>query len=435
VGHARHFLERLSERVDAEAHESELALSLYRDRGLVTHILQVARLPGERIAISLGDEQGPFVVVTRDGNFVTCLGRGMNVGQLEVLPRERLDAITEQLGTFRERQKRAAATTGKDGVLDVIRATTAKEDTLAREDVAALVAIAPIIGGVLASSFAKHCDSLYTTRFTLPTEKIRSRVDVMHVKAYWGLLFAQANLAIVVAAADRHVLDDIGQAFEKHGVSPTIRMYEGGILGIAARAMWFAARFARPVMPLYERKLESAEDRMDFVDAACSLWAMGVRHARLGSRITSDLPMPDPRPELQEQMLVEAGEETLRRIARMAEDAPYRSITRLEDVPVDLAKTTLLQSLDDTLDPAQGTRLLGILPIAARAEAVDFFYPEAFARALGTQYTQQRSLELASRMRFLHVKHAPVVAEARPGRNDPCSCGSGKKWKRCHGAS
>ncbi|HEX3578787.1 MAG TPA: SEC-C metal-binding domain-containing protein, partial [Thermoanaerobaculia bacterium] len=21
------------------------------------------------------------------------------------------------------------------------------------------------------------------------------------------------------------------------------------------------------------------------------------------------------------------------------------------------------------------------------------------------------------------------------GRNDPCNCGSGKKWKKCHGAS
>lgn len=25
----------------------------------------------------------------------------------------------------------------------------------------------------------------------------------------------------------------------------------------------------------------------------------------------------------------------------------------------------------------------------------------------------------------------PVEAKARPGANDPCPCGSGKKWKRC----
>jgi hypothetical protein len=31
-------------------------------------------------------------------------------------------------------------------------------------------------------------------------------------------------------------------------------------------------------------------------------------------------------------------------------------------------------------------------------------------------------------------KPKTVRAEPRPGRNDPCTCGSGKKFKRCHGA-
>lgn len=29
----------------------------------------------------------------------------------------------------------------------------------------------------------------------------------------------------------------------------------------------------------------------------------------------------------------------------------------------------------------------------------------------------------------------PVVKGPQPGRNDPCPCGSGKKFKKCHGAS
>jgi uncharacterized protein len=41
-------------------------------------------------------------------------------------------------------------------------------------------------------------------------------------------------------------------------------------------------------------------------------------------------------------------------------------------------------------------------------------------------------------LRLLWLDHAPKPAtrrvEARPGRNDPCPCGSGKKFKKCHGA-
>ena len=28
---------------------------------------------------------------------------------------------------------------------------------------------------------------------------------------------------------------------------------------------------------------------------------------------------------------------------------------------------------------------------------------------------------------------APVIKDKLPGRNDPCPCGSGKKFKNCHG--
>jgi preprotein translocase subunit SecA len=29
----------------------------------------------------------------------------------------------------------------------------------------------------------------------------------------------------------------------------------------------------------------------------------------------------------------------------------------------------------------------------------------------------------------------PVRAAAKVGRNDPCPCGSGKKYKKCHGVN
>lgn len=42
-------------------------------------------------------------------------------------------------------------------------------------------------------------------------------------------------------------------------------------------------------------------------------------------------------------------------------------------------------------------------------------------------------------LRLFWVEHAPKPAtrrvEATPGRNDPCPCGSGKKYKKCHGAT
>jgi uncharacterized protein YecA (UPF0149 family) len=33
------------------------------------------------------------------------------------------------------------------------------------------------------------------------------------------------------------------------------------------------------------------------------------------------------------------------------------------------------------------------------------------------------------------VMDAYAADDARRGRNDPCTCGSGRKWKHCHGRS
>jgi uncharacterized protein len=48
------------------------------------------------------------------------------------------------------------------------------------------------------------------------------------------------------------------------------------------------------------------------------------------------------------------------------------------------------------------------------------------------------ALYAAQDMRLYWLDHAPKPPQRRvgdlPGRNDPCPCGSGKKFKKCHGA-
>jgi uncharacterized protein len=50
----------------------------------------------------------------------------------------------------------------------------------------------------------------------------------------------------------------------------------------------------------------------------------------------------------------------------------------------------------------------------------------------------QEALHAAQDLRMFWVQNAPKPETrrvgAQPGRNDPCPCGSGKKYKKCHGA-
>jgi uncharacterized protein len=53
---------------------------------------------------------------------------------------------------------------------------------------------------------------------------------------------------------------------------------------------------------------------------------------------------------------------------------------------------------------------------------------EAFGEALWAVY------DLREMWRAIGPRVETVRAEPTPGRNDPCPCGSGKKYKKCHGA-
>jgi len=71
---------------------------------------------------------------------------------------------------------------------------------------------------------------------------------------------------------------------------------------------------------------------------------------------------------------------------------------------------------------------------AARAEESPQRLPD-FARALERkQERQQKDLQYQTGPAQAEAPK-PVRAGAKVGRNDPCPCGSGKKYKKCHGAS
>lgn len=76
--------------------------------------------------------------------------------------------------------------------------------------------------------------------------------------------------------------------------------------------------------------------------------------------------------------------------------------------------------------------LLTMTPWLAVAELPDLFLPEDIAATLRTPLTHVDALGLLRQERREY--HQPTVrSEPKPGRNDPCSCNSGKKYKRCCG--
>jgi preprotein translocase subunit SecA len=85
--------------------------------------------------------------------------------------------------------------------------------------------------------------------------------------------------------------------------------------------------------------------------------------------------------------------------------------------------------------PRPSTAIAAAASAAARAEEAAPQRLPDFARALERrQERQQRDLQYQTGAGQTEAPK-PVRAGAKVGRNDPCPCGSGKKYKKCHGAN
>jgi len=83
--------------------------------------------------------------------------------------------------------------------------------------------------------------------------------------------------------------------------------------------------------------------------------------------------------------------------------------------------------------PAQGAAAAVASAAARASEAAPASLP-GFAREMERrQQRQQRELQYQTGPAQAEAPK-PVRAGAKVGRNDPCPCGSGKKYKKCHGA-
>jgi hypothetical protein len=460
MGHDVHFLERL-DRVES-GDLLALALGLYRDHELVKYVLTHVHLPdgAERVALALDDGgEGPHVVVTRGGAFVTCLGRGMSTGALPVVPRGRLDALAARV----ERVRDGLALAKKRGLDEarVIGRIRRGGPSIPREDFVAATAMlgdaAPVLLGVYgdAATFVEETVPLLRGDLRgLDVGRKRATERKVATEA-WGM----AHSAMLVAhGASRDWVTEWSKLEAHDRMSPWAFLVMQSAFPFVVRAAWVAGRLGKPMFSPYKARFFEPVNTIDMQESGWGLLCMALRHESLRSEAFKALRSP-PRPpgqapwaaqrheffasvagiilEKEETLLEEArtlGRDcALLRFGELPETSPYRCRERA-DVPEDLVLPALFDGWFNANvgDRAADVMLLGLVA-AAGARAEDFYFPAATLHAMGQPETEEMGRSLVEMRALLHGTPQPVRAGPRIGRNDPCHCGSGKKYKKCHG--
>ena len=276
------------------------------------------------------------------------------------------------------------------------------------------------------------------------------------------LTWAVAHLTLLSGVGERKDLDRIVELRKDMTSSATYLCSAHAGHTFLMRAAWLAGRLGKNILPAYKAAMESRDvDWLGLFDAALGVAAIGLRHASAFSDarrfLAAQLPQAEAHPKDVHYIARAAFGQWLGKVMDEADDNTERAIkcgqtfcvtlsaglpdghplkfTEEEKVPVELAKTAVLSFDADAHNETVQSLSMSAVTLAARASAEEFYYPREVVRAWFGAWDVNEALYRLSRFAEQRDKQKkePVRAAPAPGRNDPCPCGSGKKWKKCHG--
>ncbi len=457
MAEAEHFLTRL-DRLDTS--EVDVALQLYRDPDLLRAIMQAAKISEAvpRVALSLADPvEGPFIVVTRDGHFVTCLGAGMHATRWPVITRGQLDAISQKILTLRERMALAMRLAGKAErpCARLMHRLVVSSDSVSREDFLAVSAWEPMLSSQFQDLYLAMSREILVQGAALRGLR---RIDGRMQKTlhdYWNLVHATGHFALLgTMGGDREHLQQVTGAHPEVRSALSWGLTSTCMTPFITRGAWAVGRLGKQLLPAYKKALSEDISLYDWIDTVFGLLAIGRRTSGLRAEIIKALKASpatahnEHAARLRQVLglhlelisefaanLIELDsselEQTLLRYGRHLFDS--KDVGLSEETIDDVTRVAPLHNYQDGMsDGDKLTVSMTLIAATARDAPERFYFPYDVARRGRMAWKPEYSLRLLEPMRQAERRdRAPAKRADVPGPNQPCPCGSGKKYKKC----
>jgi hypothetical protein len=384
----------------------------------------------------------------------------MSTGDLPIVPRAQLDALADKFQRVREgldlARKRGFDETRLLARIESAGPAVAREDFVAAR--AMLGPASPLLFGVYASwvkTVEELQSALYATHGKAVPKKDRAESEL--ARGAWALAHSST---ILVDSASREWVREWASFPVLARASAWSLLTQQCAMPFVVRAAWLTGRLGKPMLASYKGRYVEPSHAMDLREAGWGLIALGLRHSALRSEVLRFLRSPPegfealgPALASSYGMFAETArllDETLDALREEAMDfgrkiivehtrdidssSPFR-FTDVAKVPDDLALPGVLGTWYDAHNGPRGNDVMLLaMVVGAAARAEDFYYPAALLRDVPPDDLEPMGESLAEMYWTLNGPHEPIRRDARPGRNEPCPCGSGKKYKKCHGA-
>ncbi len=469
-GHAVHFLKRLNR---ASGESAAFALQLYHDPQLLRDSLLGIRIPEtcDRVAVSLHEaDKGPYVVASRNGKFVTCLAEDMSLGGLHLIPFSQIKAHLVKSEIHRERLSMAEELASEEGGFGkLFRRIHNKAEDLSREEFLAISALQPALQRQFFSwIFLSGTRARDLSRYLHQQKKVGKKEEET-VKSYYRYFYTAGHLAALSGMSRLKTLEsfvkEIAEGREEYNIVGLMcTLLRSGRMYMAVRLAWLIGKIGPALLPMCRRRLVNPQLPEAWLLGLLSTLIIAIRHRKTLQQaikaITASFKAIDNYPwavvdwivkcnrgsdrfyhlvdsvisnpdKIYEEIVDRGKQISVNFAAKHSLPAPY-NWTAKEEVPEETALALMSSNQDNFQKHFELIEFMILLtPWLARCEAEDLYPPGDLVKSLYVPWTMDLGLKLLEDERDRLGTPMPVIVEKTPGRNEPCPCGSGKKYKKC----
>lgn len=326
-------------------------------------------------------------------------------------------------------------------------------NSLSREEVQALSLRAVSVQKELARLSIQTTKELMHSWQALSQIKNPNASQKSDLEAFWRRFWAASNLLVLASAQGLQpwmegLLDQ--QLTEGTWLSSQQMFY--GVPAVTIRTWWSVGRSGESLVPILRSAYRSAKNPYHVMDAGSSLLVFAAfqptrkveisklllrsgdsdqSRQRAGQFLSGTL---DNLENIKQAHLKKGQAAVAKNADKFPEGSPFR-YTKLEDVPESLAVQAAFHEDNDYLNQEEDlVSLVSAIPWLPEAKLEDLYLPEAYLAPLRRPWRLEDTQDLFTRFKVYFGAHTPVRVVQTQGRNELCACGSGKKFKKCHGA-
>lgn len=438
MSHDTHFLTRL-ERLSPR--QTDWAMSLYRNAPLVKEIVATMAPTKTRVAIAIDDTAEPaHVLVESTGAFVTCLASGMR-HDLPVITRSAVEQAAKDRKLLRELLEEEK-TRGPRAAFRRLVERLENCRLMSRETAVELRAWSPVLVGVMLKDFTEIVQGIYSNRRVfLSPEKLKPRHG-RDVREHWLRAWRLGHLSALCAEPLRGDFSRSTPASVGQSTGFSEASWIPRLAGVAQRGMWTVADMAYETIDDQESAYLHDGEVFGAYPAAYSLVMTALRVPALRARVEGIV----KKDFVCEQPLDEDDRLLLARLRQVLADPKAALLRHLESARSWADEHLPNMELDDKQVLAAslyaphvlfGTDafclLADMLPFVAASAYEDLYLPEEVLATWPADEDDSEAFAYAEALRAEDARLRPPPAPRQPGRNEPCHCGSGRKYKKCHG--